>query len=194
MDEQATRLLLKEQTDAFTTQLAALHVELQAVKVQGHLRHGAGGDQGSMIMRSMRFDVPKFNGADPESWIFSINKYFELLERPTNQRLKEQTDAFTTQLAALHVELQAVKVQGHLRHGAGGDQGSMIMRSMRFDVPKFNGADPESWIFSINKYFELLERPTNQRLKVMGFNLEGDATEWFRWMTRNKLVTSWDNF
>nr|GEW33094.1 reverse transcriptase domain-containing protein [Tanacetum cinerariifolium] len=58
MEEQATRLLLKEQTDAFTTQLVALHAKLQAVKVLGHLRHGAGGDQVSMILRSMRFDVP----------------------------------------------------------------------------------------------------------------------------------------
>ena len=28
----------------------------------------------------------------------------------------------------------------------------------------------------------------------MGFNLEGEAAEWFRWMTRNGLITNWDAF
>ena len=65
---------------------------------------------------------------------------------------------------------------------------------MRLDVPKFNGADPESWIFAINEYFQLLETRADQRLRIIGFNLEGDAAEWYRWMTRNKLITSWDGF
>ncbi|GJR93541.1 ty3-gypsy retrotransposon protein [Tanacetum coccineum] len=27
-----------------------------------------------------------------------------------------------------------------------------------------------------------------------GFNLEGDAAEWFRWMSRNKLIKTWEGF
>ncbi|GJR90372.1 ty3-gypsy retrotransposon protein [Tanacetum coccineum] len=65
---------------------------------------------------------------------------------------------------------------------------------MRLDVPKFNGTDPDSWIFSITEYFALLNTPVDQRLKVVGFNLEGEAAEWFRWMTRNNLITDWDRF
>ncbi|GKC90759.1 retrotransposon-related protein, partial [Tanacetum coccineum] len=108
--------------------------------------------------------------------------------------LKEQSDGFQAQLAALHVELQETKDLVQAQHGGGGDQRSLLPRSMRLDVPKFNGADPESWIFAINEYFALLATPDEQRLKVVGFNLDGDAAEWFRWMTRNKLVASWDGF
>ncbi|GKC19442.1 retrotransposon-related protein [Tanacetum coccineum] len=33
-----------------------------------------------------------------------------------------------------------------------------------------------------------------QRLRVVAFNLYGAAAEWFRWMTRNNLIISWDGF
>ncbi|GKC50052.1 ty3-gypsy retrotransposon protein, partial [Tanacetum coccineum] len=78
-----------------------------------------------------------------------------------------------------------------VRHGGGGDQGSLLPRSMRLDVPKFSGVDPESWLFSIYEYFTLLNTPIDQRLRIVGFNLDGAAAEWFRWMTRNGLITDW---
>ncbi|GJX85901.1 retrotransposon-related protein [Tanacetum coccineum] len=65
---------------------------------------------------------------------------------------------------------------------------------MRLDVPKFSGVDPESWLFSINEYFTLLNTAADQRLRIVGFNLEGAAAEWFRWMTRNGLITDWPRF
>ncbi|GJU79907.1 ty3-gypsy retrotransposon protein [Tanacetum coccineum] len=108
--------------------------------------------------------------------------------------LKEQSDALNArmdaQIAAITVELQATK----LARSGGGDQVSTIPRAMRLDVPKFFGTDPERWVFSITKYFALLDTPVDQRLKVVGFNLEGDAAEWFRWMSCKGLITTWDNF
>ncbi|GJX45785.1 ty3-gypsy retrotransposon protein [Tanacetum coccineum] len=53
---------------------------------------------------------------------------------------------------------------------------------MRLDVPKFTGDDPERWIFAITEYFTLLNTPADQRLRIVGFNLEGAAAEWFRWV------------
>ncbi|GKB48138.1 hypothetical protein Tco_0898891 [Tanacetum coccineum] len=106
--------------------------------------------------------------------------------------LKKQSDSFTARLIAIQTKLEATKGLVQTRHGGGGDQGSAIPRAMRLDVPKFNGANPDSWVFSINEYFALLNTPKDQRLKVVGFNLEGEAAEWFRWMTRNKLITNCD--
>ncbi|GKA74826.1 harbinger transposase-derived nuclease domain-containing protein [Tanacetum coccineum] len=35
---------------------------------------------------------------------------------------------------------------------------------------------------------------TSQWLKIVGFNLEGAAAEWFQWMTMNGLITTWARF
>ncbi|GKE92942.1 hypothetical protein Tco_1574037 [Tanacetum coccineum] len=65
---------------------------------------------------------------------------------------------------------------------------------MRLDVPKFLGVDPESWIFAINEYLSLLNTLVDQRLRIVGFNLEDAVVEWFRWMTRNGLITTWARY
>ncbi|GJY11691.1 ty3-gypsy retrotransposon protein [Tanacetum coccineum] len=96
--------------------------------------------------------------------------------------MKDQSDVFHaelhTQLVALHVELQEIKGLGLTRHGAGdGDPGLPL--SMPLEVPKFNGIDPERWIFAIHEYFDLLGTAADQRLKVVGFNLEGTPPNGF---------------
>nr|GEU82020.1 hypothetical protein [Tanacetum cinerariifolium] len=74
----------------------------------------------------------------------------------------------------------------------GGDQGSLLPRSMLLGVPDFTGTYPYSWLFPIDEYFSLLNMLIDQRLRIMCFNLEGVAAEWFRWMTQNNLITDWD--
>ncbi|GJR04995.1 ty3-gypsy retrotransposon protein [Tanacetum coccineum] len=76
--------------------------------------------------------------------------------------------------------------------GGGGDQGLLLPRLMHLDVQKFLGDDLDRWILSITKYFSLLNTPTDQRLQIVYFNLEGMAAEWFQWMLRNGLITTWD--
>ena len=73
MEADELRLLLKEQAttnqqqaDALQAQLVALHLELQATKSLIQHRPGGGGDTGSLLPRSMRLDVPKFTGTDPD--------------------------------------------------------------------------------------------------------------------------------
>ncbi|GJS33671.1 retrotransposon-related protein [Tanacetum coccineum] len=63
------------------------------------------------------------------------------------------------------------------RPGSGGDPGLLLPRSMRLDVPKFTGEDPDKWIFAIEEYFSLLNTTADQRLWIVGFNLEGAAAE-----------------
>ncbi|GJZ44240.1 hypothetical protein Tco_0591495 [Tanacetum coccineum] len=62
------------------------------------------------------------------------------------------------------------------------------------DVLKFSGVSQVSWILAIKEYFSLLNTPTDQWLKILGFNLEGTAADWFQWMTKNGLITTWARF
>nr|GEW58472.1 hypothetical protein [Tanacetum cinerariifolium] len=80
------------------------------------------------------------------------------------------------------------------RQGSGGDQGLLLPLSMRLDVPKFLGDNLDRWIFGITEYFSLLNTPDDQCLRIVGFNLEGATAEWFRWMSRNGLITTWNRF
>ncbi|GJS68279.1 zinc finger BED domain-containing protein RICESLEEPER 2-like protein [Tanacetum coccineum] len=128
------------------------------------------------------------------SYQFSAFIAFIMDENAICLLLKDQSDAFTARLVAIQAELQETKNLLQVRHGGGGDSGSALPRAMRLDVPKFNVTDPDSWIFSITEYFALLNTPVDQRLKVVGFNLKGEAAEWFHWMARNKLITDWDGF
>ncbi|GJU77696.1 retrotransposon-related protein [Tanacetum coccineum] len=57
-----------------------------------------------------------------------------------------------------------------------------------------SGVYPESWILAITEYFLLLNTPADQWLKIVGFNLEGAIAEWFQWMMRNGLITTWARF
>ncbi|GKD49070.1 ty3-gypsy retrotransposon protein [Tanacetum coccineum] len=79
--------------------------------------------------------------------------------------VRQQAKAFQLQFDTLHAELQATR-----------------------------GDDPNRWIFAITKYFSLLSTPVDQRLPVMGFNMEGMVAESFRWMSRNGLITTWERF
>ncbi|GKA10605.1 ty3-gypsy retrotransposon protein [Tanacetum coccineum] len=108
--------------------------------------------------------------------------------------LKYQSDIFMTRLVSIQAELEETKKLLQVRHAGGGDSGSALPRAMRLDVPKFNGTDLDSWIFLIIEYFALLNTLVYQRLKVVGFNLVGEAAKWFRWKTQNKLITDWDGF
>nr|GEX07326.1 retrotransposon-related protein [Tanacetum cinerariifolium] len=65
---------------------------------------------------------------------------------------------------------------------------------MRLDVLKFSGDGLDKWILSITEYFSLLSTPVDQRLRIVGFNLEGVVTEWFQWISRNGWITSWERF
>nr|GEY47054.1 prolyl oligopeptidase family protein [Tanacetum cinerariifolium] len=101
------------------------------------------------------------------------------------------TSRFQLQLDTLRAEFQATRGLLQNRQGGGGDRGLLLPRSMRMDVLKFSGDDPDRWIFAITEYFSLLT-PADQRLQIVGFNLKGAAAEWFRRMSLNCLITTWD--
>lgn len=65
---------------------------------------------------------------------------------------------------------------------------------MRIEVPQFNGADLEDWIFNIQKYLALYNTPIEQRVKLASLHMTGAPFAWHKWMQQANLITTWDAF
>ena len=65
---------------------------------------------------------------------------------------------------------------------------------MKMEIPKFDGSDPNGWVFRIEEFFNFHETPENLRLRIVSFHLEGRASAWYQWMKANNLLTTWTEF
>ncbi|XP_031120513.1 uncharacterized protein LOC116023654 [Ipomoea triloba] len=66
--------------------------------------------------------------------------------------------------------------------------------TIRLELPKFDGNDPCGWIFRVTEFFDYHEIPDAQRVRISAFTMEGKASEWYQWMKRNNLFTTWTEF
>lgn len=77
----------------------------------------------------------------------------------------------------------------------GVDQGTnQIFRTLRFDVPKFNGSQIHQWIYKIGKFFSLQSLSKASKLQIVAFHMEGEASAWYQWMDKNEIFSSWSKF
>ena len=71
---------------------------------------------------------------------------------------------------------------------------SPVLRSMKMEVPKFDGSDPNGWVFQIEEFFDFHGTPETLRLRIVSFHMEGRAATWYQWMKMNSLLTTWKAF
>lgn len=71
---------------------------------------------------------------------------------------------------------------------------SPLLRSMKMEVPKFDGTDPNGWDFRINEFFDFHGTPDHLQLRIVSFHMEGKAAAWFQWMKANNLLSTWQSF
>ncbi|OMO69700.1 Retrotransposon gag protein [Corchorus olitorius] len=62
----------------------------------------------------------------------------------------------------------------------------------RFNLTYFDGADPQSWIFQAEQYFQIYAIPAHQKLTVASFFMIGEPR--FQWMFRNHQLIDWPSF
>ena len=67
-------------------------------------------------------------------------------------------------------------------------------RALKLDVPRFEGSDPNGWLFYVEAFFDYHGTPDDLRLQIVSFHLEERATAWFQWASRNNLLASWPEF
>jgi len=65
---------------------------------------------------------------------------------------------------------------------------------LKLEVPRFDGTDPEGWIFKVTQFFEYHATPEHDRLTIASFYMEGPALAWFQWMYRSGQLSSWTAF
>lgn len=53
---------------------------------------------------------------------------------------------------------------------------------LKLEVPRFDGSNPEGWIFKITQFFEYHVTPNHDRLTIASFYMKGPTLEWFQWM------------
>lgn len=71
---------------------------------------------------------------------------------------------------------------------------SPLLRSMKSDVPKFNGTEPQGWILRVEDFFDFHGTSHHMRLRIVHFHMEGRAAACFQWMQVNNLLTTWLEF
>ncbi|KAF7818664.1 Transposon Ty3-G Gag-Pol polyprotein [Senna tora] len=84
-------------------------------------------------------------------------------------------------------------------HNRTGDQeahqaGFSFGRTMKVELPHFDGSDAEDWIFKVEEFFQIYNTPMDQRIRLASLHMKGAAYAWYKWIVQNSLVQSWDEF
>ena len=87
-------------------------------------------------------------------------------------------------------------VSGSLQPNSSGGKNApnQAYRTLKLEVPRFDGSDPNGWLFRVETFFDYHGTPDDLRLKIVSFHLEGRAAAWFQWVSRNNLLASWPEF
>ncbi|KAG9444941.1 hypothetical protein H6P81_016281 [Aristolochia fimbriata] len=103
-----------------------------------------------------------------------------------------------SRLSALHSQFDEMK-QGTKPTVTGSDYSVGLGQIGRHkpapvELNRFDGQKPEAWVFAAERYFDIYKIPDESRVDLASFYFEGEATEWFRWMFRNKQLAGWKSF
>ena len=67
-------------------------------------------------------------------------------------------------------------------------------KTAKLEFPRFEGGDPTGWFARVDQFFEFQATSETQKVMLASFHLEGEANQWWRWMSRtfreeNRAVT-----
>ncbi|KAH9648047.1 retrotrans gag domain-containing protein [Citrus sinensis] len=65
---------------------------------------------------------------------------------------------------------------------------------LKLHFPRFNGEDPNGWIYKAEQYFEFKNIAPGLQVQLASFHLEGIALQWHRRLTKFKGPLSWQEF
>lgn len=63
-------------------------------------------------------------------------------------------------------------------------------KHIKFDMPRFNGTNPEEWIFMARIFFIFHNILEDHKLIIASFNMQEEALKWFLWMEASNYLTT----
>lgn len=65
---------------------------------------------------------------------------------------------------------------------------------IRIDAPRFNGSDPQGWIFKVQAYYDYYHTTDFDRLQLVGLLIDHPASDWFRYYQQSNGGATWQAF
>ncbi|CAM8886860.1 unnamed protein product [Rhodiola kirilowii] len=88
-----------------------------------------------------------------------------------------------------------MKMQQQLMpHQTGTHHTDGLSRALRVDVPTFTGEAAEGWLFQMERYFTHHHVLPEQKMSFVPFYLDGEALQWYQWLTITHQIKDWDSF
>ena len=119
-----------------------------------------------------------------------------------NKKMKEELINIKTKLEDLDQKILGL----HLEHSPMCNQqqpessadtrfsSSNNFHGMKLYFPRFNGDDPNGWIYSEEQYFSLHNNFDVNKFPLASFHLDHEALQWFRWYIKDHEEPQWIDF
>ena len=102
------------------------------------------------------------------------------------QGLAYKLDLISSHVEAL-VQMKAAQITGEpdgssqqITNPLFEDHEGIQTRAVRFDFPRFNGENPNGWVYWANQFFNYHQINPHHRILLASFHMEGKALVWFQ--------------
>eukprot|EP00252_Welwitschia_mirabilis_P002413 TRINITY_DN1235_c2_g1_i1.p1 TRINITY_DN1235_c2_g1~~TRINITY_DN1235_c2_g1_i1.p1 ORF type:complete len:211 (+),score=26.64 TRINITY_DN1235_c2_g1_i1:150-782(+) len=75
-----------------------------------------------------------------------------------------------------------------------GNRSTIQPQITHLEFPRFNGEDPDGWIYRGEQFFRFNLTPEPQKVPLASFHLEKEALQWYQWLEKYQGVISWKEF
>lgn len=94
----------------------------------------------------------------------------------------------------LEISTEIKKMSDGTRHRSFENHGgsSSSDRLVKVFCLKFNGTQPEGWIFLAGEYFEYHGITEESKVRITGLHMKGATLDWIRRLKKNNMLSSWE--
>ncbi|KAA8529666.1 hypothetical protein F0562_034234 [Nyssa sinensis] len=128
-------------------------------------------------------------------------------QQTTHESLQQTVDGLAQQLQVVATNLDNLVRQvgkrmeepstGRVAHNINPlfeDAGGIQTKAIRLEFPKFNGEDPNGWLYRANQFFNYHQPHPQHRVLLASVHMEGKAITWFQELESAGGFPSWESF